>query len=98
LYINVIDNKEYALKIIDLQFLTKKEKEEAQNEIQFLKVLKGPTIIKFHEAFVIQNKIHIVMEYASEGNLAHAVEAKKMENMKDPTKGFTTKQILRYLG
>ena len=38
-------------------------------EVTFLKVLKGPTIIKFHENFSHKNSIFIVMEYCSKGNL-----------------------------
>ncbi len=51
-YRNVIDGEEYALKEIDLTFLPPKDKKNAQNEVQFLKVLKAPTIVKFWESFV----------------------------------------------
>ena len=69
LYRNIIDNKEYALKEIDLYNMNNKDKKAAYGEVTFLKVLKGPTIIKFHENFKHGNSIFIVMEYCSEGNL-----------------------------
>ena len=40
-------------------------------------MLKGPTFIKFYESFKTKNKIYIVMEYASKGNLAQTIDAKK---------------------
>ena len=46
-----------------------KDKKAAHGEVTFLKVLKGPTIIKFHENFSHGNSIFIVMEYCSNGNL-----------------------------
>jgi len=67
------------------------------SEVQFLKVLKGPTIIKFHEHFKQKQKIYIVMEYASKGNLAQSIEAKKEMRKKCPNAGFTTQQIMKYL-
>lgn len=69
LYKNIVDGKEYALKEIDLFNMNSKEKKAAHGEVTFLKVLKGPTIIKFHENFSHGNNIFIVMEYCSEGNL-----------------------------
>jgi serine/threonine protein kinase len=38
-------------------------------EMEFLKVLKGPTLIKSHAAFIENNCIYIVMEYAEGGSL-----------------------------
>ena len=49
--------------------MNSKDKKAAQGEFFFYKVLKGPTIIKFHEYFTHGNGIFIVMEYCSKGNL-----------------------------
>lgn len=75
-YRNVMDGDEYALKEIDLTYLSPKDKKSAQNEVQFLRVLKGPTIVKFWESFVANNKIYIVMEYASQGALSSLISKK----------------------
>ena len=68
-YQNIIDGEEYALKEIDMRNQSKQKHHNAKNEISFLKVLKSPTIIKFVDSFEEANKIYIVMEYASNGNL-----------------------------
>ncbi len=49
--------------------LNTRDKKAAHGEVTFLKVLKGPTIIKFHDNFANGNLISIVMEYCSNGNL-----------------------------
>lgn len=83
--------------MIDLQYLSKKEQKDVQGEIEFLKVLKGPTFIKFHENFRYKNKVCIVMEYASKGNLGELIEMKIAEKVKNPYAAFPTKVIMRYL-
>ena len=92
LYRNRIDNKEYALKEIDLSSLSPKDKKSARDEVQFLRVLRGPTIVKFYESFNHESSIFIVMEYASKGNLEQAIVKKIMSGTK-----FSTKYIFRCL-
>ena len=92
LYKNIIDGKEYALKEIDLYNMQQKDKKAAHGEVTFLKVLKGPTIIKFHENFSHGNSIFIVMEYCSKGNLDQLIQRRIQSKAK-----FTTDQILRTL-
>jgi len=65
--------------------------------VVFLKVLKGPTFIKFFENFQYKNKMYIVMEYATRGNLDERVKLKKEETKKNPAAAFTKEVILRYL-
>lgn len=61
------------MKTINLQFLNEKDRKNAENEVQFLRVLTGPTLIKFYESFIENNNIYIVMEYAEGGNLAQLI-------------------------
>ena len=50
---NKQDGEFYAQKTINLEFLNdEKEKKNAENEVQFLRVLKGPTLIQFIESFI----------------------------------------------
>lgn len=42
--------------------------------MQFLRVLQGPTLIKFVESFIENNVIYIVMEYADGGSLAQKIQ------------------------
>lgn len=74
LWRNIQDGKKYALKEIDLYNMSRKDQKAAHGEITFLKVLRGPTIIKFHENFQHGNSIFIVMEYCSEGNLDQLIQ------------------------
>ena len=48
LYRNIEDGKEYAVKEIQLYNMSSKECEAAERGT-YLKMLKGPTIVKFHE-------------------------------------------------
>lgn len=86
LYEDIDTGKYYALKLMNLEFMTKKEKESALSEVQFLNVLRAPTIIKFYTSFIDKNNITIVMEYAEKGNFMEEIERRKENN--EP---FTTK-------
>ena len=63
----------YALKTIVLSNLNAKERESAESEMHFLKVLKGPTLIKSYQSFFEKDKILIFMEYAEGGTLADKI-------------------------
>lgn len=56
--------------------MSENDKINAQKEVSFLRVLIGPTIVKFYESFTVDNKIYIVMEYATRGNLDSAIQQK----------------------
>ena len=67
---NKEDEQKYALKTINLRYIDNdKDRKNAESESQFLKVLKGPTLIQFYESFVENGIISIVMEYAEGGSL-----------------------------
>lgn len=70
---NKLDGEQYALKQINTIYLNEKDKKSAENEAQFLRVLQGPTLIKFVESFIENNNIYIVMEYADGGSLDHKI-------------------------
>ena len=89
---NRVDGKLYALKEIDLYNLNPRDQKAAHGEVTFLKVLKGPTIIKFHENFANGELISIVMEYCSNGNLDQLIQQRIVSRCK-----FSTDQILRTL-
>ena len=75
--VNLIRNKrtgeQFALKTMNLEYLSPKDKKSAECEVEFLRVITGPTIIKFHEAFKENQDIYIVMEYAEGGSLAQLI-------------------------
>ena len=72
--VNLIVNKrtreQFALKTMNLTYLSEKDKKSAEWEVEFLRVITGPTIIKFHDSFKENQDIYIVMEYAEGGSLA----------------------------
>ena len=69
-----VDGEQYALKTINLIYLTEKDRKSAENEVQFLRVLQGPTLVKFIESFIENNNVYIVMEYAENGNLGQLIQ------------------------
>lgn len=44
--------EKFALKIMNLANLHDKDKKMAESEAEFLRVITGPTIIKFYESFI----------------------------------------------
>ncbi len=67
-------DKLYALKKISLVTLGPKEMKMAENEVQLLKVLVGPTIIRYYDSFSTKESISIIMEYAKGGNLSDRIK------------------------
>jgi serine/threonine protein kinase len=57
-----------------------------------LKVLRGPTIVKFWESFVHSQKIYIVMEFATQGALSSQIAKKAMSGNK-----YVATTILEYV-
>lgn len=58
---------------MNLANLNEKDKKMAKSEAEFLRVITGPTIIKFYESFIENQNIYIVMEYAEGGSLADLI-------------------------
>jgi serine/threonine protein kinase len=82
----------YALKTIALSNLNAKEKESAESEMHFLKVLKGPTLIKSYQSYFEKEKILIFMEYAEGGTLADKILEYKLNG-----EWFDTSTILNWI-
>ena len=76
---------------MNLTYLSEKDKKSAQCEVEFLRVITGPTIIKFFESFKENQEIYIVMEYAEGGSLAKLIQKHAMTG-----KNFTEDEILMY--
>ena len=62
------------MKTMNTKYMTEKDKKSAECEVEFLRVVTGPTIIKFYESFVEELDIFIVMEYAEGGSLAQLIQ------------------------
>ena len=61
-----------------MHFMSPAEKKLAENEITLLKVLKGPTIIRYYDSFIENDSIHIIMEYAEGGALSDKINDAKL--------------------
>ena len=74
------DNKIYAMKRVNINNLSDKDKRSSLNEIRILASLNHPNIISYKEAFFDEETrtLNIVMEYAEEGDLENKVK----ENLK----------------
>ena len=80
-----------ALKTISLRYLSKEDQKSAECEVEFLRVISGPTILRFHESFVENQTICILLEHADGGSLADLIRKHRVTGGK-----FTTDQILMY--
>lgn len=67
------------------------DKNAAECEVEFLRVVTGPTIIKLEESWLEDHKIHMVMEYAEGGNLADLLLKNRVVGKK-----FGSDEILMY--
>jgi len=85
-------DKYYALKKISLITLGPKEMKMAENEVQLLKVLVGPTIIRYYDSFSTKESISIIMEYADGGNLSD-----RIKKVSDEGKSFSRDLILDWI-
>ena len=70
--VNKKDNKEYACKVIDVQLIEERFQgmmEQFQTEIQALRELQHPGIIRLYDVYMTGVKIFIVMEMMQGGEL-----------------------------
>lgn len=65
------DNKQYAVKVIDLD---EEDLEELQQEIRFLSELKSPFVVEYFGWYLKDDKLHIVMEYIGSGSILEQVQ------------------------
>lgn len=71
------DGKIYAIKKVDTRKMTAKERAEAVNEIRVLASVSGEHVITFYEAFVEQDILYIVTEFATHGDLMQLLKNKR---------------------
>ena len=70
-------SKTYALKTIALRAMRRAEIKDALNEALLLSRLRHANVVRYHEAFVDEEKVdlHIVMEFADGGDLSSRIDA-----------------------
>ena len=77
----------YVLKKIDLKGLSKEEIKETSNEVNLLKKLDHPNIIKFIDVYKSQRYLELFMEYAEKGDLYDqiCIQKKKKKHFEEKT-------------
>lgn len=77
----VSDGKILARKEIDYKKMSEKEKRQLVAEVNILRELDHPNIVRYYERFVEKDRtvINILMEYCSGGDLAHLITRCKRE-------------------
>ena len=70
------DQKIYALKKVKIKKLSKKEKNNALNEVRILASVNSPYIIGYKESFIdeLDQTLCIIMEYADDGDLFEKIK------------------------
>ena len=71
------DNNLYVIKIIDISNFNSEQYENATYEVNVLKSLNHPYIIKHIESFCEKNQLCIVMEYADSGDLGKLIKSQQ---------------------
>ena len=76
-----INQKIYAMKMIDFSLIKdEQEKQLSKSEIEIIKTLDSPHIIKFYSSFVEGQRHYILMEYINNGDIKGYIAA--YQNMK----------------
>jgi serine/threonine protein kinase len=75
-----VNNKEYAMKKIEIFDLTSNQKIYILNELKIISKHKCAYIIKFYHAFIQENSINIIMEYSSNGTLDDYMKKNILDN------------------
>jgi NIMA (never in mitosis gene a)-related kinase len=79
------------MKTIDLNKLDREQQTEAANEVKVLSSLKHPYIVRYHESFLENGTLAIVMDYAEGGDLANRI---KRQSQKQEL--FAEGQVIRW--
>jgi len=74
------DKQYYALKVVNIKKLQPREREDAVNEIRVLASIKHRNIVRYCDAFVEKDSLHIVMEFAEHGDIGRQIEKFKKAN------------------
>lgn len=75
--INKFDNKQYAIKIVDVTKLAPQDIENLKNEIRIHQQILHPNIVYFHKAIQEESLVFIILEKASNGCLFFYIDSKE---------------------
>ena len=79
-YLAEKDNKQYALKQIKMK-LKKEDIEQCKNIIDLLSNINNEYLIKYHETFMENDLLNIVMEYGGDMDLEKFIKSYKNKRL-----------------
>ena len=82
----------FAMKIIPKKHKSKVDEDTLMNEINILKKLDHPNILKITDFYSLKNEYNIITEYCQEGELFNEIRA--YAPFSEPLAGYYMKQIL----
>lgn len=68
------DNRQYALKEINVQHMHLRDRMDQLNEIRILASIYHPNVLGYYEAFIENGKLYIVTDYCGNGDLDKVVK------------------------
>ena len=74
-----------VMKQIDIAKMKKAQREEALNEAKILSALNSPYIVAYHESFIENEKLCIIMEFCENGDLSQFLKAKRGKHLDELT-------------
>ena len=85
------DSQVYVLKKICMKHMKPKHQAAALKEVQILRTISHPHIIRYHTSFVEDDALHILMEYAEEGDLYRLLKEQRRKK-----KYFAEREVWRF--
>ena len=76
------NSKIYVIKQISLLGLTEKQINEYKSEAKLLSLIKSNYVVKYHDSFIENNNLNILMEYCDGGDLYQYIEKNKKKKIK----------------
>ncbi len=74
-----------VMKQIDIAKMNTAQREEALNEAKILSSLNSPYIVAYHESFIENEKLCIIMEYCDNGDVSQFIRAKRGKHIEEMT-------------
>eukprot|EP00316_Scyphosphaera_apsteinii_P020436 CAMPEP_0119341980 /NCGR_PEP_ID=MMETSP1333-20130426/103742_1 /TAXON_ID=418940 /ORGANISM="Scyphosphaera apsteinii, Strain RCC1455" /LENGTH=365 /DNA_ID=CAMNT_0007354093 /DNA_START=45 /DNA_END=1138 /DNA_ORIENTATION=+ len=78
---DVRNKKEYCLKQILMEAYSDEERLTAQQEVEVLRTLDHPGIVRYHEHFVSEDSLCVVMAYCDGGDLAREIKRRSANQL-----------------
>ena len=76
----VLDGLTLVIKKVKVGMMSEKERTDALQEVSILSKLQHPHVIAYHEAFLSEGLLNIVLDYADGGTLEDQIKTAKKNN------------------